>query len=94
MTSSEILEKLEQYKRLRESLNNTIDYLVKSSDNTAELNKILETNYLIDNMPSQIALSSKDLKTKIGYTINYLRTVVIPACDEKIASLVKMQNVG
>lgn len=94
MTSSEILAKLEQYKALKESVNKQIDYLAKASVANNNLVKTLNNNYMINDMPSLTTEKSKDLESSISSTINYLRTVVIPAIDEIIDSLQVKQTVN
>lgn len=94
MTSSEMLAKLEQYKALKESVNKQIDYLAKASVANNNLVKTLNNNYMINDMPSLTTEKSKDLESSISSTINYLRTVVIPAIDEIIDSLQAKQTVN
>lgn len=94
MTSSEMLAKLEQYKALKESVNKQIDYLAKASAANNNLVKTLNNNYMINDMPSLTTEKSKDLESSISSTINYLRTVVIPAIDEIIDSLQVKQTVN
>ena len=94
MTSSEMLAKLEQYKALKESVNKQIDYLAKASVANNNLVKTLNNNYMINDMPSLTTEKSKDLESSISSTINYLRTVVIPAIDEIIDSLQVKQTVN
>ena len=94
MTSSEILAKLEQYKALKESVNKQIDYLAKASVANNNLVKTLNNNYMINDMPSLTTEKSKDLESSISSTINYLRTVVIPAIDEIIDSLQAKQTIN
>ena len=94
MTSSEMLAKLEQYKALKESVNKQIDYLAKASAANNNLVKTLNNNYMINDMPSLTTEKSKDLESSISSTINYLRTVVIPAIDEIIDSLQTKQTIN
>ena len=94
MTSSEMVAKLEQYKALKESVNKQIDYLAKASAANNNLVKTLNNNYMINDMPSLTTEKSKDLESSISSTINYLRTVVIPAIDEIIDSLQVKQTVN
>lgn len=94
MTSSEMLAKLEQYKALKESVNKQIDYLAKASVANNNLVKTLNNNYMINDMPSLTTEKSKDLESSISSTINYLRTVVIPAIDEIIDSLQAKQTIN
>ena len=94
MTSSEMLAKLEQYKALKESVNKQIDYLAKASAANNNLVKTLNNNYMINDMPSLTTEKSKDLESSISSTINYLRTVVIPAIDEIIDFLQAKQTVN
>ncbi len=94
MTSSEMLAKLEQYKALKESVNKQIDYLAKASAANNNLVKTLNNNYMINDMPSLTTEKSKDLESSISSTINYLRTVVIPAIDEIIDSLQAKQTIN
>ena len=94
MTSSEIIEKIEQYKVLKESVSKTLDNLVKANEASSNLVKDLNNNYMINDMPSLTTEKSKDLQTSISSTINYLRTVVIPAIDNSIDSLKESQTVN
>ena len=94
MTSSEMLAKLEQYKALKESVNKQIDYLAKASAANNNLVKTLNNNYMINDMPSLTTEKSKDLESSVSSTINYLRTVVIPAIDEIIDSLQAKQTIN
>lgn len=94
MTSSEIIEKIEQYKVLKESVSKTLDNLVKANEASGNLVKDLNNNYMINDMPSLTTEKSKDLQTSISSTINYLRTVVIPAIDNSIDSLKESQTVN
>ncbi len=94
MTSSDIVVKLEQYKILKESVNKTLDHLVKVNEANSNLVKDLNNNYMVNDMPSLTTEKSKDLQSSISSTINYLRTVVIPAIDEVIDSLQGKQTVN
>lgn len=94
MTSNDIVAKLEQYKILKESVNKTLDHLVKVNEASSNLVKDLNNNYMVNDMPSLTAEKSKDLQSSISSTINYLRTVVIPAIDEVIDSLQGKQTVN
>lgn len=94
MTSSDIVAKLEQYKILKESVNKTLDHLVKVNEASSNLVKDLNNNYMVNDMPSLTTEKSKDLQSSISSTINYLRTVVIPAIDEVIDSLQGKQTVN
>lgn len=94
MTSSDIVVKLEQYKILKESVNKTLDHLVKVNEANSNLVKDLNNNYMVNDMPSLTTEKSKDLQSSISSTINYLRTVVIPAIDEAIDSLQGKQTVN
>ncbi len=94
MTSSEIIEKIEQYKVLKESVSKTLDNLVNANEASSNLVKDLNNNYMINDMPSLTTEKSKDLQTSISSTINYLRTVVIPAIDNSIDSLKESQTVN
>lgn len=94
MTSNDIVAKLEQYKILKESVNKTLDHLVKVNEANSNLVKDLNNNYMVNDMPSLTTEKSKDLQSSISSTINYLRTVVIPAIDEVIDSLQGKQTVN
>lgn len=94
MTSSDIVVKLEQYKILKESVNKTLDHLVKVNEANSNLVKDLNNNYMVNDMSSLTTEKSKDLQSSISSTINYLRTVVIPAIDEVIDSLQGKQTVN
>lgn len=94
MTSNDIVAKLEQYKILKESVNKTLDHLVKVNEASSNLVKDLNNNYMVNDMPSLTTEKSKDLQSSISSTINYLRTVVIPAIDEVIDSLQGKQTVN
>ena len=94
MTSSDIVVKLEQYKILKESVNKTLDHLVKVNEANSNLVKDLNNNSMVNDMPSLTTEKSKDLQSSISSTINYLRTVVIPAIDEVIDSLQGKQTVN
>ncbi len=94
MTSNDIVAKLEQYKILKESVNKTLDHLVKVNEASSNLVKDLNNNYMVNDMPSLTMEKSKDLQSSISSTINYLRTVVIPAIDEVIDSLQGKQTVN
>lgn len=94
MTSSDIVVKLEQYKILKESVNKTLEHLVKVNEANSNLVKDLNNNYMVNDMPSLTTEKSKDLQSSISSTINYLRTVVIPAIDEAIDSLQGKQTVN
>ena len=94
MTSNDIVAKLEQYKILKESVNKTLDHLVKVNEASSNLVKDLNNNYMVNDMPSLTTEKSKDLQSSLSSTINYLRTVVIPAIDEVIDSLQGKQTVN
>ena len=94
MTSNDIVAKLEQYKILKESVNKTLDHLVKVNEASSNLVKDLNNNYMVNDMPSLTTEKGKDLQSSISSTINYLRTVVIPAIDEVIDSLQGKQTVN
>lgn len=94
MTSNDIVAKLEQYKILKESVNKTLDHLLKVNEASSNLVKDLNNNYMVNDMPSLTTEKSKDLQSSISSTINYLRTVVIPAIDEVIDSLQGKQTVN
>ena len=94
MTSNDIVAKLEQYKILKESVYKTLDHLVKVNEASSNLVKDLNNNYMVNDMPSLTMEKSKDLQSSISSTINYLRTVVIPAIDEVIDSLQGKQTVN
>ena len=94
MTSNDIVAKLEQYKILKESVNKTLDHLVKVNEASSNLVKDLNNNYMVNDMPSLTTEKSKNLQSSISSTINYLRTVVIPAIDEVIDSLQGKQTVN
>lgn len=94
MTSNDIVAKLEQYKILKESVNKTLDHLVKVNEASSNLVKDLNNNYMVNDMPSLTTEKSEDLQSSISSTINYLRTVVIPAIDEVIDSLQGKQTVN
>ena len=94
MTSNDIVAKLEQYKILKESVNKTLDHFVKVNEASSNLVKDLNNNYMVNDMPSLTMEKSKDLQSSISSTINYLRTVVIPAIDEVIDSLQGKQTVN
>ena len=85
MTSNDIVAKLEQYKILKESVNKTLDHLVKVNEASSNL---------VKDLPSLTTEKSKDLQSSISSTINYLRTFVIPAIDEVIDSLQGKQTVN
>lgn len=89
---SQCISRIQKYKRLKADVKSVMAKLSLAINDTNDINLRIENRYLVNDNPTPIVSRTKELKSDMKTTYNYLKHKILPEIDAAISGLNKKKD--